>query len=379
MGDAFQYTILTQRQISTSRHSESKDSFAAVFFPESLVTLNILGNLLGGWEITGIRKFQINALQWIVSRKFNLKLILFDFCTEFDEKMFWLLSQLPSIETVHCKNCYISSTQLLALMRSLPNIRKLSFHSRISPDFAQNIKLCSKLHTLFLTFGYGSTMDSIGTIINCCNNLEVLHIRKMHTSVVPSDKNLIICAKSDTIQHFNCEIDGGVKELNSLGIADNFPNLKTLVLTIPNREITDEYLYCIANKLPQLEWFAIRFARINKQAIAALISKCHLLKRLDLYCCRMDGNPFSLLKREWIPQLEHLEFVWNSYEYPGYVYDANRIPYNVEEVCDLITLLPNLKALKCTDPGINNVSFRQRVSLCLSRQASPARVSYIRY
>ena len=398
--DAYQYTKITQLQISCSACLSANDSFAGVFFPESLISLNVLGNLSYGWDTLHIKKSQMNALQWIVDRKLNLKLILFDFCTEFDETTFAMLSNIPSIETVECKNCHLKQSDLISLFHHLPRIKKLSFHTRISPSFVDTMNhSCSSLHTLFLTFGYGSELKAIGVLISNCPSLVVLHVRKMHTAVLPHGNDLI-CGRATTLNHFNCEIDGGVRELQALDIGENFPNLRTLVLTVPNKHISNQYMEQISSQLKHLQWFGIRYAKMNKRAISSLLNHCRSLQRLDIYCCRMDGNPFTYKiaaaaagactssafahqeEEGHLLALEHLEFVWNNYEYPGYIYSSHRAPFTAEELGDILALCPHLRHLKCTDPGPHNSAFRDAVTAYATapgRSVQQLQVKYIRY
>lgn len=388
--DAFQYTDITALQISSNACNSPSDTFTGIFFPEILISLNIMGNLRHGWDTLHINKSQLDALQWVADRKLKLKLILFDFCTNFDdESTFSLLSSIPSIEAVDCKNCHMKQLDFDALFNHLPRIKKLSFHTRMSNTFVASMTpSCSSLHTLFITFGYGSDLQSIDLLISNCHNLVVLHVRKMHTAILPQS-NELICGKALTLQHFNCEIDGGVRELQTVGIGENFPNLRTLVLTVPNKHMSDEYIKQISYQLEHLQWFGLRYAKISKRAVSSLLSQCHSLKRLDLFCCRMDGNPFahmsapttsSALSSSFIA-LEHLEFVWNNYEYPGYIYNSHRSPFTAEELCAIIALCPRLRHLKCTDPGPSNTDFRDAVregATACGRQA-PVQVKYIRY
>lgn len=381
--EAYKFTTIKYYQI-TSQYTNLQeiDSFSGLFFPECLITLNVLGNLRHDWNMLLIKRTQINALQWMVDRKIKLKVILFDFCTEFDDEIYNLLAKIPSIETANCKNCLISNAAFTKLCHNLPHINKLSFHTRVNPIFVENLSnLCTSLHTLFLTFGYGSDLTSLGEIIEHCHCLEVLHIRKMHTASLPHNSNLF--RKSHKLLHLNCEIDGGLKELETFGIKDNFQNLQTLILTVPNKLISDEFVYAITQNLKYLQWFGLRYAKVSKNAISYLLINCLQLKRLDIHCCRMNGNPFSTIRLQSISliYLQHLEFVWNDFDYPGYVYSTHRSPFTVEEICEIIEKCPNLMILKCTDPGPHNMEFRE----CIRQYAvSPERtkrlqVQFIQY
>lgn len=383
--DAFQNTSIKHLQITSQTIHSVNDSFAGVFFPESMITLNVMGNLRHGWDMLHIKRTQTNALQWIKNRKVNLKLILFDFCTEFDIEIFQLLSDIPSIESVDCKNCHISAYDLNILFNHIPNLKKLSFHTRLSPTFVESLnRSCTSLHTLFITFGYGSELKSLGSIIDHCQRLEVLHVRKMHTAVLPHENNMI-CGHSKMLLHFNCEIDGGERELETLGISQNFENLQTLVLTVPNKHVSDDFMQCVSRHLKHLRWFGLRYAKVSKRAISYLLkaqsASTASLTRLDIHCCRMNGNPFSMNSSLDLSRLEHLEFVWNNYEYPGYVYSTLRSPFTAEDVCQIIHLCPRLLLLKCSDPGPHNTSFRDSVELCASlpSRAAKLQVKYIRY